>query len=272
MVEVNRARSIRMAVSASLAAASLLISGVGLAGSILGSDAIGGTGARKASRAIGGTGSTAIGGTGFTAIGGTGSTAIGGTGVAAIGGTGSTAIGGTGVAAIGGTGSTAIGGTGADAIGGTGRNKVSGAALVLKGPVEKVDSEAGTIVVLGRQLSVPVASKLMERIGTAMDAGNTVEIAISGQFDASGRLQRASAMVTEDQYIAGVSKVVVSGRISSFNSTTATAVVNGIVVGFSSALVGPVPNLSVGDVATFVGTLPQAGQQMLASTVVKRKK
>jgi len=240
MVEVNKARSIRMVVSASLAAASLLISGVGLAGSILGSDAIGGTGARKASRAIGGTGSTAIGGTG--------------------------------VAAIGGTGSTAIGGTGADAIGGTGRNKVSGAALVLKGPVEKVDSEAGTIVVLGRQLSVPVASKLMERIGTAMDAGNTVEIAISGQFDASGRLQRASAMVTEDQYIAGVSKVVVSGRISSFNSTTATAVVNGIVVGFSSALVGPVPNLSVGDVATFVGTLPQAGQQMLASTVVKRKK
>ena len=105
-----------------------------------------------------------------------------------------------------------------------------------------------------------------------MAAGNAVEIAIFGQIDASGRLQRASATMIEGQYVAGVSKVVVSGKISSINTAVATAVVNGVVVDYSSALAGRIPKLSVGDVVTFVGTLPQAGQQMLASSVVKRGK
>jgi hypothetical protein len=99
-----------------------------------------------------------------------------------------------------------------------------------------------------------------------------VEISIFGQVDASGRLQRASATITEGQYVAGASKVVISGKISSINSAVATAVVNGVVVDYSSALAGRMPKLSVGDVVTFVGTLPQEDQHMLASSFVKRGK
>ena len=144
--------------------------------------------------------------------------------------------------------------------------------LALKGPVEKVDLATNSISVLGRQLAVPASSNLAEKIGSALAAGNMVEISIFGQVDASGRLQRASATITEGEYVAGASKVVISGKISSINSAVATAVVNGVVVDYSSALAGRIPKLSVGDVVTFVGTLPQAGQQMLASTVVKRGK
>jgi hypothetical protein len=99
-----------------------------------------------------------------------------------------------------------------------------------------------------------------------------VESSIFGRVDASGRLQRASATITEGQYVAGASKVVISGKISSINTAVATAIVNGVVVDCSSALAGRMPKLSVGDVVTFVGTLPQAGQHMLASSFVKRGK
>jgi hypothetical protein len=85
-------------------------------------------------------------------------------------------------------------------------------------------------------------------------------------------LQRASATVTEGQYVPGVTKVVVSGKISSIDTTVATAVVNGVTVDYSAALAGRIPKLSIGNVVTFVGTLPQAGQRMLASTVLKRRK
>ncbi len=242
-----------------------------------GVNAIGGTGIN----AIGGTGVNAIGGTGVNAIGGTGVNAIGGTGVNAIGGTGVNAIGGTGVAAIGGTGINAIGGTGvADAIGGTGTNAIGGtgqdrfvgAALTIKGPVEKVDLAASTISVFGRQLAIPRSSGLIEKVASAMAAGSTVEVAVYSRLDASGKLSSAKASILEGQYVAGVTKVVVSGKISAVNAAVATAVVNGVVVDYSAVLASRIPSLSVGDVVTFSGTLPQAGQQMLASGLVKRGK
>jgi hypothetical protein len=259
MVEVNQSRSLRLAVSASLAAASMLLASTALAGNL------------GRINAIGGTGVNAIGGTGVAdAIGGTGKNAIGGTGFNAIGGTGVNAIGGTGVAAIGGTGVNAIGGTGINAIVGTGQDRFVGVALTIKGPVEKVDVAANTISVFGRQLAIPRSSGLIEKVASAMAAGSTVEVAVYSRLDASGKLSAAKASILEGQYVAGVTKVVVSGKISAVNAAVATAVVNGVVVDYSAVLALGIPGLSVGDVVTFTGTLPQAGQQMLASGMVKR--
>ena len=99
-----------------------------------------------------------------------------------------------------------------------------------------------------------------------------MEVAVYSRLDASGKLTAAKASILEGQYVAGVTKVVVSGKISAVNAAVATAVVNGVVVDYSAVLASRIPGLSVGDVVTFTGTLPQAGQQMLASGLVKRGK
>jgi hypothetical protein len=142
----------------------------------------------------------------------------------------------------------------------------------MKGPVENVDVAASTISVFGRRLSVPRSSGLIDKVANAMAAGNTVEIAIFAKLDSSGNLSGAKATVVDGQYVAGVTKVVVSGKISAINAAVATAIVNGVVVDYSTVLASRISGLSVGDVVTFTGTLPQAGQHMLASGVVRRGK
>jgi hypothetical protein len=239
-----------------------------------GADAIIGTGAD----AIIGTGADAIIGTGADAIIGTGlqkagrgkGNAIIGTGADAIIGTGADAIIGTGADAIIGTGADAIIGTGADAIIGTGLQKAGGAFLALMGPVDKVDRASGTVTVLNRRIRVPATSGLIDYLQQSAASGNSVELAIYARVDAAGILSSATARVLPGQYVAGVSKVVVSGMVSSIDAGTATAVVRGTVVNYSSLLSTTQVHLAAGDVVTFVGTLPQSGEQMLAAALVKR--
>jgi hypothetical protein len=126
--------------------------------------------------------------------------------------------------------------------------------------------------VFGRQLSVSRSSGLIEKVANAMAAGSTVEVAVYSRLDASGSLSGAKIAIVEEQYVSGVTNVVVSGKVSAVNPDVATAVVNGVVVDYSTVFAGGIPSLSAGDVVTFTGTLPQTGQQILASGLVKRRK
>jgi hypothetical protein len=242
-----------------------------------GADAIIGTGMQKARKgqAIIGTGADAIIGTGADAIIGTGmqkarkGQAIIGTGADAIIGTGADAIIGTGADAIIGTGADAIIGTGADAIIGTGLQKNSGVSLALKGPVTNVDLAAGTVSVLGRQLRVPSAALLAD-ISDALAAGTTPEIAVLSRIGSDGKLVDATARRIYEQYVAGVTRVVVTGKLTSVDGAAAKATINGITVDYSTLLSNADVNLSAGQVVTLVGTLPQAGTKLIVTGLIRR--
>ncbi len=219
-----------------------------------GANAIIGTGAD----AIIGTGANAIIGTGADAIIGTGADAIIGTGANAIIGTGADAIIGTGANAIIGTGADAIIGTGADAIIGTGKSKHSRNAIIgtgkdmvlVMGAVDGVDTATNTISVLGRSLKMPSVAKVEESLA----AGHQLMVAVSGHISDSGTVEQMKLRFMPTDYVAGSSKVVVSGRVSDLDAKVGTMKVGGITVDISSAVAARPP--TAGSLVLIVGTQP----------------
>ena len=218
----------------------------------------------------------AIIGTGADAIIGTGADAIIGTGADAIIGTGlqkakkPNAIIGTGADAIIGTGADAIIGTGADAIIGTGLQKGSSAAPLMKGPIDRVDVTKGTISLLGREFKIPSTSQLADSVQEAITSGRAVDMAVFGKIDGNGNVISAAMKIVDAQYIPGVTQVVLSGKIATLDASTARAIVQGITVDFTNLLASGNIDLKRGDIVTFTGTLPQKGQQLIATGLIKR--
>jgi hypothetical protein len=206
------------------------------------------------------------------AIIGTGADAIIGTGADAIIGTGADAIIGTGHAksakrnAIIGTGADAIIGTGADAIIGTGADRY----VTVMGPVEKLDRRAGTLTIYGQQLRVPESSSFMHYVDQAMASGNTVEVAVLGRVDATGKLNGAVARVVPGQYVPGLSKVVLTNRVTAVDKSTGRVVVGAYAVDYSSLLATKQIALAIGDIVTVTGTQPQANQAVVATGLIVR--
>jgi hypothetical protein len=245
------------------------------------SDAIGGTGtdaiAGTGVDAIGGTGGrikrrtgNAIDGTGVDAIGGTGTDAIAGTGVYAI-----DAIAGTGVDAIGGTGgrvkrrtSDAIGGTGTDAIAGTGTDAIAGtgktASFLLRGPVDSANLSASSVTVFGRDFRLP--SDRARSIHDALAGGQTVVLAISGKLGRKGELLLAKATIDQEQYAAGSSQVILSGRVRALDLSIGKAVIGKQVVDLTPAVSSFV---KAGDVVVVVGTQPSLKGAISAQLVLR---
>ena len=197
------------------------------------------------------------------------SNAIIGTGADAIIGTGrakssTSAIIGTGADAIIGTGrakssTNAIIGTGADAIIGTGKP-----AVLMLGPVDVVNVADGTIQVLGRSLRIATADK----IASEMTAGRQLEVAVFGVLSSSGTVKKATLRMMPIDYVAGSSKVVVTGRVTQVDASTATVTVGQLKIDVSGAGLARLP--AVGDMTRVLGTQPLRGGIVLAEKAAVR--
>jgi hypothetical protein len=210
--------------------------------------------------------SDAIIGTGYTdAIIGTGYTdAIIGTGYTdAIIGTGYTdAIIGTGYTdAIIGTGYTdAIIGTGyTDAIIGTGYTDKS--QILLAGTIDAFDVKKNTVEVLGRTFALPTSSVVIEQLL----AGRQLQVSVVGTLGADGTTKNTSLQVATTEYVAGVSQVIVSGRIKRTDSDIATFYIGKVAVDYSAIIMSQHP--AEGDVVSVLGTQPQRGGVILATGI-----
>ena len=200
-------------------------------------------------KAIGGTHAKAIGGTHAKAIGGTHAKAIGGTHAKAIGGTHAKAIGGTHAKAIGGTHAKAIGGTHAKAIGGTrvqsylSSNAEGHFEWVIAGPGHMPSPDR--LNVLGYEFSVDGSSRVLDAVSS--------EIPLLLVFGNSAG--DATVLVTDTQFEAGSTNVLIRGAIEHINYSLATfTLANGLVVDYSSMLEHEGrPSLLVGDLVVVRG-------------------
>jgi hypothetical protein len=226
-------------------------------------DAIIGTGKESSTNAIIGTGkdssTDAIIGTGRTAS----TDAIIGTGkdssTNAIIGTGRTAS------------TDAIIGTGKDsstnAIIGTGRGGPPNAALA--GPIESVDADLGTFTVLSRTLMVPGDKSILARLSAELAAGRSPQATVISEIGVRGELVKPVVLFVDEQYVAGVSEVVVSGRVTSVDARTGLAKIGKVTFDFTSLLSTGGIDLQAGSLVRVRGTQPQTGQPILAVQVVE---
>ena len=176
---------------------------------------------------------------------------------------------GTGKDAIVGTGKDAIVGTGKDAIVGTGTH---GTTVALKGPVQSYDAKTGKVSIFGRNLQVNSASAAGTALWSAAASAETAELVVFATLGKKGQLIGASAIVITGQYVPGASSVVISGPVNHLDPGTATAVVGNIAVDFSSLLANEGFRVTLGDIVTVTGTLPEPTQSVLATDIVALKR
>ncbi len=185
-----------------------------------------------------------------SAIIGTGSDAIIGTGADAIIGTGSDAIIGTGADAIIGTGSDAIIGTGADAL----IRPTTYKSVAAMGPIDSIDLRKGTVSVMGRTLSLGKGNASLLSFNEALSAGKTVQVRIVASIGKDGSLTQARLDKIPGEYVAGVSDVVVSGKVTKVSANVGKITVGGVSVDYTPLLAKQAVTVRVGDLVSVVGT------------------
>ncbi len=118
------------------------------------------------------------------------------------------------------------------------------------GAIDSFDSARNTITVLGRTLRMPSVTRVEE----AHAAGQQLIVAVSGRISASGAIEQMKLRFMPTEYVAGSSKVVVSGRVSGVNANVGTMTVGGVTVDLTSAVAAKAP--TVGSLVILVGTQP----------------
>ena len=144
-----------------------------------------------------------------------------------------------------------------------GAGQVAQAAVVeptlrVVGPVESYDAKHGIARVLGQTV-------IMQ---------HTVELAVGDSASVvgtSGTDGKIIASVVTDQgpYVAGSSKIFLSGNVQKVNAAVGTARVNGITVDFTSLLAGSQISPSVGSPVQIGGTQPTVGGVVLATVITE---
>ena len=118
------------------------------------------------------------------------------------------------------------------------------------GAVDRVDAATSTISVLGRSLRMPSVAKVEESLA----GGHQLMVAVSGRMSDSGTVEQMKLRFMPTDYVAGSSKVIVSGRVSDLDASVGTMKIGGITVDISSAVTAKAP--TVGSIAILVGTQP----------------
>ena len=129
------------------------------------------------------------------------------------------------------------------------------------GAVDRVDTATNTISVLGRSLEMSSVAKVEESLA----GGHQVMVAVSGRISDSGTVEQMKLRFMPTDYVAGSSKVVVSGRVSDLNASVGTMKVGGITVDISSAVVARTP--TTGSLVFLVGTQPVRQGVVLAEQI-----
>ena len=146
-----------------------------------------------------------------------------------------------------------------DAIIGTGKTQV----LIL-GAIDRVDAATGTISVLGRRLKLPTVANVKETLA----GGRQLMVAVSGRISDSGTVENMKLRFMPADYVAGSSKVVVSGRVTDLDTGVGTMKVGGIAVDISSSQATRMP--AAGSFIVLVGTQPVREGVVLAEQLFVR--
>jgi hypothetical protein len=155
----------------------------------------------------------------------------------------------------------AIIGTGADAIIGTGSQKL----VVARGPIENLDMKTGTATVMGRTFEFPQNDKGSAAVQQILASGT--QVIVYGKLAADGSLKSPRIAFDGTQYVAGVSEVVASGRVTKVDATVGKVTVGRVVIDYTALIASQDISLKHGDLVLVVGTRPAQDSAVQAKSV-----
>ena len=136
--------------------------------------------------------------------------------------------------------------------------KVAAGEPTLKviGPVETYDVKHGLARILGQTVLIQRAADLA--------VGELVSVV--GTSGSDGKIT-ASVVTGQGLYVAGSSKIFLSGSVQKINAAVGTVTVNGIIVDFTSLLADSLVSPAVGTPVQVGGTQPTVGGVVLATVI-----
>ena len=189
---------------------------------------------------------------------------IDGSGKHAIDGSGKLAIDGSGKNAIDGSGKLAIDGSGKNAIDGSGKHLWSAKdvdsdfATLVRGPIESIDRQSGSAIVLGQEVAITSATLIENSQGEVFQVGQFIEVA-GMAYD--GGVVASTIRISNGIYVPGASTVQVTGIVSSVDSSSGMLRIGNLEVDTNAA---KHLDLSPGEYATITGTQPARKMRVLA--------
>jgi hypothetical protein len=135
--------------------------------------------------------------------------------------------------------------------------QANGEVPVLIGPIEAVDAQAGTIVVLGQQV--------LSETATGLQVGDLAEV--FGALGPNGIV--ASKISPAGPYVPGATPVLITGVVSAVNSSLGRATVGNVEIDYSPSLSsGFSAEILVGSTVQLGGLQPAALGLVLSGDVV----
>jgi hypothetical protein len=142
-----------------------------------------------------------------------------------------------------------------------GDNRALRNALAI-GPVESVDRSANTFKVLGQSYK---AVGSVDAFAALADSQQL--IAVIADAKSPGGLTPKAVLKLKETYVAGSTKVMLKGKVSSVDVLTGTLMIGRQVVDITATLSDSGRTPSTGDTIAVVGIQPAAGGVLLASEI-----
>ena len=141
-------------------------------------------------------------------------------------------------------------------IAGLARSNVEAAELLFAGPVDEVLPKEHSAIVLGQRIALLPSEQL--------SVGETAEL--YGKVDSQEGIT-ISSVVSRGAYVAGATKVLVTGYVEKTQSSTGRAQVAGLAIDLTPAMSGSFWSPTVGSAVQIRGTQPNAHGVLLAESL-----
>ena len=132
------------------------------------------------------------------------------------------------------------------------------------GPIDGVNTATNTISVLNRTLKLRSA----QAVHDALAAGQQLMVSVTGQLSASGKLEQMKLSYMPADYVAGASKVVLSGRVDRVDSTLGQIQIGGVTADMTAAI--SARPVAVGSIVLLVGTQPTRQGIVIAEKIYSK--
>ena len=120
---------------------------------------------------------------------------------------------------------------------------------------------------MGKTLSLGKGSAALLSFNESLLAGKTVQVRIVAGFGKDGSLSQAKLTRVSGEYVAGVTDVIVSGKVTTVSASVGKVTVGGVKVDYTPLLAKQRVTLQVGDLISVVGTRPTASSEVVATGI-----
>jgi hypothetical protein len=139
--------------------------------------------------------------------------------------------------------------------------------IIANGPVDYVDDALSRVQVLGQEFVAKASSPALRELSSRVASGEVITATVYGRLSSDGTLKPHAVMVSNQQHVPGVTRVMVAGELKGINPERGTFVIGGLTVDYTPLLADGTIELAVGSTVEVTGFRYSRDGVLTATTV-----